>query len=467
MIRVPRGTPVLTAEQMRAAEQACFDAGVSQEELMERAGTAVAREAARFAFGRPVLVLAGPGNNGGDAYVVARLLRQWGHDVIVAALGGKEAGAAGMMRSRWDGETVTLDDAEPRPVLVDGLFGTGMSRALEGEARKALHRLSQAAAFVLAIDLPSGFATDSGEDLGGAPATATVALGALKPAHLLMPALERCGTVLHADIGIPGESDICSLSRPHLVAPARDSHKYSRGLVLVVEGEMPGAARLSARAALHGGAGYVMLAGQGGGGNGPDALVHRSVESADDLQHLLGDDRISAVVIGPGLGRGERSQALLGVAIACEHRLVIDGDALTLLGRDAERRISGRTAETVLTPHEGEFGRMFDDGDGGKLDRTVSAARRICATIVHKGPDTVIAHPDGRVVMSGDSSPWLSTAGTGDVLAGLCGARMAKGNAHAAAEAVWLHTRAAALAGPAFCADDLIGRIPDAIGECV
>jgi hydroxyethylthiazole kinase-like uncharacterized protein yjeF len=458
MIR-PAGAAIVGAQAMRAAEQALFDGGMAQDALMERAGAAVAREAARFAVRRPILVLAGPGNNGGDAYVVARLLAEQGGDVRVAALGAAKDGSATRMRGLWRGETVALADAEPRAFLVDGLFGTGLTRPLAGDVATKLAALSAAAEFTLAIDLPSGLDTDSGVSLGAAQANLTIALGALKPAHLLGDGAGLCGDVIVADIGVPVSYDWRALARPVLAAPARDAHKYSRGLVVVVEGAMPGAARLAARAALSGGAGYVILA--GGSRQGPDALVH----SDAPLAKILDDDRIAAVVVGPGLGRDDAARAALETALGCRHALVLDGDALSLLGDTAAARVAERPAQTYLTPHSGEFDRMFA-GSGGKIARTLAAAR--AATIIHKGADTVIATPDGQVRI-GSGPSWLSTAGTGDVLAGLLAARHAPAGSprDAAEQAVWLHARAARLAGPAFAADDLIGQLPAAIEECL
>lgn len=465
-LRVPSHRPILTAQAMRDAEQACFDSGVSQSELMERAGSAVAREAVRFAIDRPILVLAGPGNNGGDAYVAAQLLKERGHDVIVAALGGEREGAAETMRRGWTGETVALADAVPRAFVIDGLFGTGMSRPLEGEAKAALHRLIDTADFTLAIDLPSGIDTDSGSDMGGAACNATVALGALKPAHMLGDGIDLCGQVLLADIGIATDSSISSLGRPRLSPPASDAHKYSRGMVVVVEGDMPGASRLAARAALHGGAGYVMLAGQGNADSGPDALVHKRVESAAGLAELLNDDRIGAVVIGPGLGRSDAARDRLEAVLGCACPAVFDGDALTMLDKDAAARFSAREAASVLTPHGGEFARMFDSGEAGKIAATRAASQASGATLIHKGRDTVIVHGN-RVTIANAGTSWLSTAGSGDVLAGLAGARLAANGVDDVTTAVWLHGRASELAGPAFAADDLVRHVPTALGECL
>lgn len=462
---IPANAPIVTADAMRAAEERVFR-HESQHDVMERAGEAVAREAARFALGRQILVLAGPGNNGGDAYVAARLLKRQGHDVSVAALGEPKAGAAQAMFRAWDGPTTSLYEARQRPFVIDGLFGTGLARPLERGPRALMADLLKAAEFSLAIDLPSGLDTDSGADLGACRATITVALAALKPAHVLAAGLDKCGHVLLADIGVPVDTAWRTVGRPRLSAPGPHDHKYSRGMVAAVEGAMPGAARLSAGAALAGGAGYVTLAGSGEGGS--DALVRRAIDGAETLVDFLADARIDALVIGPGLGRERRGENMLKAALASAHPLVLDGDALTLLGQSAGRWLIGRAAPAWLTPHAAEFDRMFE-GEGSKIERTLAAAAATGATVIHKGGDTVIASPQGEVRVLAGATPWLSTAGTGDILAGLLAARVA-GGAHgieAAEAAVWLHARAAALAGPAFIADALTGHLPGAISECL
>ena len=462
---LPPGAAILRADEMRVAEQRCFGAGVSQSELMERASVAVAREVARLGAGQPVLVLAGPGNNGGDAYGVARLLRGWGHDVAVAAIGRPTSGAAAANAAAWQGKVESLEQVSARPVLVDGLFGTGMSRALDAPVAAHLARLVAAASVSVAIDIPSGIEIDTGLDLGAPDGiTATVALGALKPAHLLGAGVSKCGHVLLADIGVGPGAILSSIARPRLQAPGPQAHKYDRGLVVVVAGSMAGASRLAARAALHGGAGYVILAAPEPATGGPDAIVQRTIEGRDALAELLTDPRIGAVVIGPGLGRDEAAMDLLEAAIGCERDLVIDGDALSLLGDTAAERLRTRKAATLLTPHAGEFARMFDAA-GSKIEAALAAARNSGATVIYKGADTVIAWADGKAVAASAASSWLSTAGTGDVLAGLVAARHAAGGS--ADEAVWLHGRAARLAGPAFAADDLIARVPVAMGECL
>jgi hydroxyethylthiazole kinase-like uncharacterized protein yjeF len=466
---IPARVPIVTAAEMRAAEQAVFASGVSQDALMEQAGAAVARETARFAMGRPILILAGPGNNGGDAYVAARLLQEGGHDVSLVATGAPAPGAAERMHALWKGPTSSLYAARPRPVLVDGLFGTGMTRPLERGLAAVFADLCKQAEFVLSIDLPSGIDTDTGADLGAPRGIhVTLALGAFKPGHLLDCGLDRCGRLLLADLDIPVEARWRTVSRPRLETPGAHSHKYSRGLVAVIEGAMPGAARLAARAAMAGGAGYVVLAGDRPWGEGPDALVRREVRSAEDLAEFLSWDRIDAIVLGPGLGRDRRAEAYLRAVFAAPKALILDGDALTLLGTGAARWLETRAAPTWLTPHSGEFDRMFA-GEGSKIDRTLAAAAEARATIVHKGADTVIAAPKGEVRILAGASPWLSTAGTGDVLAGLLAAQVVQsGKGAAPAEAaVWLHARAAQLAGPALIADQLVDHIPEAISECL
>ena len=437
MRRNPAGVPVLTARAMRAAEAA---SGVPESELMARAGAAVAREVVRLAAGRPVLVLAGPGKNGRDARIAAELLQAAGHPVRVAAHDA-------------------LADAESAPILLDALFGTGLSRPLDDTTGRHLARLASGADLVIALDLPSGLATDSGESLGAARVDVTIAIGALKPAHVLGQGVALCGHVLLADLGVPVASEVITIARPQLAAPSATSHKFSRGMVAVVGGAMPGAARLAARAAMHGGAGYVVLTAKGGG---PDALVHRAFDDT-----LLGDERVSALLIGPGLGRDDAAGTTLDRALESARPLVIDGDALSLLGAEAAARLRGRAAPTILTPHEGEFARMFGEGSGNKIDRTRRAVADSECIIAHKGADTVIAHPEGRVTIAADAPAWLATAGSGDVLAGLVASRLAAGATHPAEDAVWLHGRAAERAGPALIADDLIAHLPRAIAECL
>ena len=468
MRRVPPGAPILTADATRRAEAAAFAGGVSQSELMERAGLAVAREAHRYVRARAVLVLAGPGNNGGDAYIAARLLSEWGHDVMVAALGAPGEGAAAEARAEWTGKVVPLAQAAPRPLLVDGVFGTGLARTLAPMLAAQLKALREAAEFCIAIDVPSGLDTDRGEALGYAMrADVTVALGALKPCHLVGEGAACSGHIVLADLGIAMPRQWRTLDRPARLRPDAAAHKFTRGLALIVGGAMAGASRLSAAAALRAGAGYVVLATLDERVGPVDAIVTRKVVDVADFEHLIGGRSVDALCIGPGLGRGDRAGALLDSALASDLRLVIDGDALTLLGDTAAKRLSQRIAPTILTPHGGEFERMFGESDESKIARTFDAARATGAIVVHKGADTVIAHPDGRVVVSAASPATLATAGSGDVLAGLIAGRLATGDDPFAgvATAAWLHMRAAEIAGPGLVADDLIAHSAAAMQE--
>lgn len=437
------GQPVLTAGEMRAAEARAIAAGDSVETLMARAGAGVARWTARLAAGAPVLVLCGPGNNGGDGYVAARLLKAQGIEVRVAALADPNTDAARHAAALWDGSVETLADSHRAPVVVDALLGTGATRGL-GDPRAT--ELIGAARLAIAVDLPSGLDADTGQPLGEiARCDVTLALGALKPAHMLQPGAALCGAVQLVDIGVEATSDVRVLARPQLPLPGPSSHKYSRGMVAVVGGAMPGAALLAAEATLHAGAGYVLLAG-GKTMGGPQALVRRRLDT-----EVLAERRVGCVVIGPGLGRDAEGQRRLDIALMSGRPLVIDGDALHLI--DLAQIPPG----SILTPHAGEFAALFGEGDGSKLDRTRAAARTSGVVVVHKGPDTVIAAPDGRAVVAPPTTAWLSTAGTGDVLAGAIAAQRASGlDPFAAAQAgVWLHARAAERLGPAFIADDL------------
>lgn len=446
------GRPVLTGAEMRAAEQAAMVGKVTEATLMDRAGSAIAQAVARLAAGREILVLCGPGNNGGDGYIAAAALKRQGLAVRVAASDAPRSTGACRAAAIWGGAVEALDGAAPAPVLVDAIFGTGLSRPPSDEIQNALARLAEAAWLRIAVDLPTGVATDNGKALGKVPHfDVTLALGAVKPSHLLQPAASLMGQVRLLDIGVATRSHARTLTRPHLPEPDANSHKYSRGMVAVVAGSMSGASELAALAALRAGAGYVLhLASAGVSGSvAPHAVVRR-----DYTADALDEDRIGAVVIGPGLGRDADVSARLEAALSGGRPLIIDGDALRLveLGTLAKHK-----APKILTPHGGEFTHLFGEVTDDKLSATRRAARQSGAVVVHKGADTVIAAPDGQAILCPEASPWLSTAGTGDVLAGAIGAMLAAGlEPLAAAEAgVWLHAQAAQRLGKAFIADDL------------
>ena len=317
MRRVPPGAPILTTDAMRQAEAAAFAGGVSQTELMARAGCAVAREVHRYSRGRAILVLAGPGNNGGDAYVAAQLLSRWGHDVMVAALGEPAEGAAAEARMQWMGGVRTMAGASPRPVLVDGLFSTGLSRQIDPVLSSKLEALLGAAEFCVSIDVASGLDSDRGVVLGHAMrADVTVALGALKPCHLLGEGAACSGHVVLADLGIELPHKWQTLDAPSGLRAEATAHKFTRGLALIVGGAMPGAARLTAGAALRAGAGYVVLGTSDGGPGSLDAVVARGVVEAADFTRFVAERTVDAVCIGPGLGRDDRAGALLDAGAA-------------------------------------------------------------------------------------------------------------------------------------------------------
>jgi len=450
--------PILTAAQMRAAEQALFDAGTDPYALMRRAGEGAADIIWRAGHRRETLILCGPGNNGGDGYVIARALRARRVPVRVAATGEPRTESAIRARADWDGPVENIMDAQPAVQVVDALFGIGLTRGLSDDLAARLGELVDAAGHRYAIDVPSG--VDSDGAIALSPVSRfdiCISFGAWKPAHLLQPTRGLARHHVLVDIGIAAPADCAHvLTAPRITAPAVDDHKYKRGLVAVVAGEMPGAAALSAEAAARGSAGYVRLLCDEAQ---PVVTSHAIARSA-----AFATDRAKVILVGPGLGRDVAAWEKLAQALQANVPTVADADALWLI---AEMGLGDLSRPAIATPHEGEFEHMFGDDEGNKIDRTLSAARRTGTVIVHKGPDTVIAAPDGRVAVSAPASSWLSTAGTGDVLAGLCAARLAvTGDAfRAACEAVWLHGEAARRAGAAFIADDLLTHIPAAIGS--
>lgn len=461
---------ILTAAETRAAEDAAIARGDTVTRLMARAGRGVAEGVWRFAGNAPTLILCGPGNNGGDGYVAATELAARGVAVRVAASAEPATDAARAARAAWPGPVDPLSDARPAPILVDALFGTGLRRALEVPVAAALLRLAAAARVRVAVDVPSGIDADAGTLLGEVPAfELTLALGALKPAHRLQPAAARCGRVALVDLGLAPTGTLTEIARPAIRAPGVADHKYSRGYVFVVGGAMPGAAMLSARAAQRGGAGYVAIAAAGDASAGPDALVHRRVAGPDALAAVLDDARIGAVVCGPGLGREGDARAIMAACLNATRPLVLDADALVLLGGQAAARLRRRQAPTVLTPHAGEFTALFGAGEGNKVARTRAAAAASGAAVVFKGADSVVADAGGRAAIDGGAPAWLASAGTGDVLSGVLAARLAAGDDayEAACAALWLHGEAARRAGPALIADDLMAHLAPALAMCL
>ena len=449
------GRPILTAEAVRAAEQRTIGAGTTVEDLMERAGAALAEATYRFGGPMPVLILCGPGNNGGDGYVAARHLAERGVAVRIAALSAPKSDAAKWARSRWARDVEQLsEETAAAPILIDALFGTGLKRGLDISVAKQFLRLCGDSIANIACDLPSGVETDSGEELSAVPSfDMTVALCAMKPAHFLHPAMHKCGRLVLADIGIDANTDWHEIGPPELPPLNPGGHKYDRGLVHALAGTMPGAIALSAKAAARAGAGYVRVSTSKPIDGLPSAIVQ--MDSAP-----VNDERIGCLLVGPGLGDIPQ---VLTLALTSKAPKVVDADAITHLG-DPER-LNGQDA--IVTPHEGEFRKLFGDVPGSKPDRALEAARRSQAVLVYKGPDTLVASPDGRLGFASSAHPWLASAGTGDVLAGAIAAMRARGldAFEAACAGVWVQGRAAEIAGPELIADDLAEAIPAAIAS--
>ena len=451
---------ILTASQMKAAEQALFDGGETPESLMERAGTGAADWIWRLAAGRRVSVLCGPGNNGGDGYVIARVLAERGVDVSVIAPLEPATDAARAAREKWGGTPVSAANGA---VFVDCLFGTGLGRPLSDELLELLQGLAKAHDLSIAIDCPSGVESDSGDMLNqGLPHyDLTIALGVWKYAHWLMPSADLMGERRLVDIGVEPVSGATQLARrPRLAAPAVDSHKYSRGLVAVIGGDMPGAGVLSATAAQHSGAGYVKLAAPHAHPALPADIV---MDESGSLNDLLGDERLGAALIGPGLGRDEKARAKLEQVLSTKVPAVLDADALAILTPDMAL---GDASRLLATPHAGELATLcerFGINEGRQLARARALHEATGITVLAKGPGNILAGQGGTTLFPPTPS-WLSTAGTGDVLAGICASRMAHGRSasEAAQESVVLHGEAARIAGVAFSASDLVAALPKA-----
>ena len=440
--------PILNAEQMRTAEAQAIEAGTAETILMERAGRALAEAVRRYAGPRETLILCGPGNNGGDGYVAARHLAEAGYPVRVAALAEPSAKAAKWARQQWTGPLEPFDSANDAPILIDCLFGSGLKRGLETAVFQRLLLLVDKSIVAVACDLPSGVSSDDGAQLSPVGRyDLTVTFGALKPAHRLAPAMERMGRVVLADIGIGAEQNWFEIGEPELPPLDPQGHKYSRGLVHCLAGQMPGAIALAASAAARAGSGYVRVSTSLPIAGLPSSIVQTG---GADLQ----DERIGCILVGPGLGEAPQ---VLTLALTAPRPIVIDADALRHVGEP--ERLKGH--DSILTPHEGEFRALFGDIPGSKAQRALEAARRSQAVIVYKGPDTLVASPDGRLGFAPPAPAWLASAGTGDVLAGMVAAMRARrlDPFEAACAAVWLHGRAAEAAGPGMIADDLLPAI--------
>ena len=482
---------LLTNAEMGQADRRAVAGGISSTDLMENAGRAVADHVGRnYPTGTRVVVVAGHGNNGGDGYVAARFLHSRGCDVRLLRVGTPAKGDAGRAAGYWKGPT---EDARPdglagADVIVDALFGAGLDRPVSGLAATMIEAINAGGLPVVAVDLPSGINGDNGAAMGAAvKARETVTFFRRKRGHLLLPGRLHAGALTIADIGIPHSvlekikpqafANEPPLWTPHFPRPREDGHKYDRGHAVVVSGGLShtGAARLAARGALRAGAGLVTIASPRNAlvvnAAASLAMMVRQVDGAPALATFLKDQRLNAVVLGPGGGVGAAMQAKVRAALNGERGVVLDADALTsfsghpaALAKAIGRRKGGAT---VLTPHEGEFQHLFNKLDDlanapVKVEKAVLAAHATGAILLLKGPDTVIAAPDGRLAIASNAPPWLATAGAGDVLAGMIAGLLAQGmpGFEAAAAAVWLHGEAAAEFGPGLISEDLPEQLP-------
>ena len=485
---------VLSVVEMMRADQLAIAAGTSGFALMQSAGRAVAQIAhgmVRQNTGK-IVIVAGPGNNGGDGFVAATDLAASGFDIEVVLFGNRAdlRGDAALAVAGWRKPVTPPDRAmfDGCDLVIDALFGAGLNRALDGEARALVEAINGCNAPVLAVDLPSGINGDSGAVMGCAVrADETVTFFRKKPAHLLLPGRAHCGRIHVADIGIddsvlgeikPAASENTpSVWRGEFPQPSIDGHKYTRGHAVVVSGGIAstGAARLAARGALRAGAGLVTVATPSDAlsvnAAALTAIMVRQVNDADALAAMLDDRRINTCVIGPGNGVGERTRSMALAAIRAGRSVVLDADALTSFSDAPEVLFSELKSQmrsgAILTPHEGEFIRLFksvtaQNSSFSKLEQTRTAASQSGAVVLLKGPDTVIAAPDGRATISANAPPWLATAGSGDVLAGFIAGLLAQGVAafEAASIGAWLHGEAAREFGPGLIAEDLPEALP-------
>jgi NAD(P)H-hydrate epimerase len=472
---------LLTPDEMGAADAFAVASGRSTEALMQAAGEAVAAAIVARWSPRPTLVLCGPGNNGGDGFVVARILREAAWPVRVALLGARAAlkGAAAHHAARWTGDIAALSPASvgDAGLVIDAIFGAGLARPVAGAAAETLAAVAARGIPVVAVDVPSGVDGATGAVRGVAVAAdLTVTFFRKKPGHLLLPGRRLCGPTVVADIGIPAAAleevkPATHENGPGLWLdlypwPRLDDHKYRRGHALIAGGEvMTGAARLAARAAGRMGAGLVTLAAPHAAwpvyASALTSVIVRPVGGVEDFKALLDDARRNVVLLGPGGGTTLALRETVLAALAARRSVVLDADALTVFADEPQTLIGAIASPTVLTPHEGEFARLFSLA-GDKLARARAAAAASRSVIVLKGPDSVIAAPDGRAVINGNAPPELASGGTGDVLSGMITGLVAQGMDAfgAASAAVWLHGEAARAVGPGLVAEDLLAVLP-------
>lgn len=474
---------ILTVAQMAAADRAAIERGVPIAVLMERAGEAVAQAVLARWSPRPVVIWCGPGDNGGDGYVAARHLRQAGWPVAVEAAHAPSSEAARWAAGGWDGEVRALSaELVSDTLYIDALFGAGLSRSLEGEVARLTRASHDPALTIVAVDTPSGIHGDTGRPLGDLAfrADLTVTFHRRKPAHVLVEGRKACGEIVVADIGLePAEPATLFENDPALWGkrfpwPALDAHKHTRGRLKVVSGEMwsTGAARLAARGALRIGAGAVTVLSPPGAlatnAAHLEAIMLAPFGAEADL--AVAAEEADAVIIGPAAGVGEATMRNLQALASTGAALVVDADALTSFRHDVESLFACLDRDDVLTPHPGEFERIFPGLLARSPERIAAAreaARRAGTVVLLKGPDTVVAAPDGRAAVSLNGAPWLATAGSGDVLAGFIGGLIAQGmeSFEAACAGAWIHAEAGARHGPGLIAEDLPGLAPAVLAK--
>lgn len=485
---------LLTPAAMAAVDRRAIDSGIDGPGLMRRAGAAVAAAAlAQYPDVVRAVVLCGPGNNGGDGHVAAGMLAASGVAVVRHGFPPKPGTDAAGAYAQFHGGILPLPSYKPQPgdLVIDALFGAGLDRPVSQEVTDVIARVEAANLPVLAVDLPSGLSGLTGRPTGAVfRAMHTVTFAALKPGHLLMPGRDLCGAVEIADIGIPARMIVSGdplwrnhegLYRQSLPRLRRDAHKYTRGHLAVFSGPLisGGAARLAATAGLHAGSGLVTLATPASAIMAQaahlTAVMQRRVDAVDDLSDWLTDKRLSGFVIGPGFGDHEKCRAFTGLIAASGRPAVLDADALTAFAGDASGlgALFAGDCRLVITPHEGEFRKLFPDLAAderlSKVERARQAAEIVNGVVVFKGPDTVIASPDGRAAINADAPAWLATAGSGDVLAGIIGGLMAQGMPafEAALAGVAIHGRAATRAGPGMSAEDLAADVGPAAARII
>jgi ADP-dependent NAD(P)H-hydrate dehydratase / NAD(P)H-hydrate epimerase len=483
---------ILTTTEMERADRLTIAAGTPGFALMMSAGQAVAEAAMALVEEGPIMVVAGRGNNGGDGFVAAAELAARGRDVSVILLCERDSlqGDAALAARGWKYPVLPFNpQAIGKPALIiDALFGAGLNRPVKGDPLEMIEAVNGNGAPVLAVDLPSGINGTSGAVMGAAiNAVETVTFFRRKPAHLLMPGRKHCGRVRVADIGIDAHvlkeirpqtsENVPDSWRVFFPVPVIDGHKYARGHAVVLSGELTstGAARLAARGALRAGAGLVTMASPRDAlavnAAALTAVMVRAIDNVIQFADLLDDKRLNSIVIGPGAGVGHRTRDFVHTALSAKRGLVLDADALTSFAEAPERLFeqikAAEGAQVVLTPHEGEFPRLFSDISNkhpgrSKLERVRDAAERSGAVVLLKGPDTVVASPDGRACIASNAPPWLATAGAGDVLAGMIAGMLAQGvpTFEAACIGVWMHGEAAGEAGPGLIAEDLPEVLP-------